>query len=298
MTRVSTISLALCLSMAVFATRPVMAADPTTSDCLSANEASLTARSQNKLRDARTALLKCAAPSCPADVRDECIRGVNEINAALPTLVFEVKDATGADLIEVKVTMDGEPLADRLDGTALPVDPGAHTFSFEAAAGQAKVDKQLVVREGEKDRHERIAFGGPPAPAPPSRAAGTVLDSAPSGNASPSSRLGPQRIGAIAAAGVGLVGVALGIGFAADSSSKHDSAHAVCPQTQCPPGTNGVDLWNQAISAGNIATAAFVVGAVGLAAGAALWFTAKPKARRVETQLGLALGMLQIRGTW
>ena len=121
------------VALTVVAARSADAADPTTAECLSANEASLTARSQQKLRDARAKLLTCAAPSCPRDVRDECTRGINEINAALPTIVFEAKDDAGADLIAVKVTMDGEVLTDHLEGTAIAVDPGAHTFAFESA---------------------------------------------------------------------------------------------------------------------------------------------------------------------
>ncbi len=303
MTRHPQIILATCLSWVAVGARPVHAADPTTGECLSANEASLNARSQHKLRDARANLLKCAAPSCPADVRDECTRGVNEINAALPTIVFEAKDASGADLVAVKVTMDGELLSDHLDGTALVVDPGAHTFSFEAP-GQPKVQKQLVVQEGEKDRHERVVLGTAAATTPvgpatgDSTAPGAMLASSPSGAAGgPPFGLGGQRIGALVAAGVGVVGLGLGIGFGLDSRSKHDSAMQVCPDPKCPAGSNGADLWNQAISAGNISTAAFIVGAVGLAGGAALWFTGKPESSG-GTTVGLGPGTLQMRGSW
>jgi hypothetical protein len=152
-----------------FADRPAHAADaaraPTTAGCLAAAESSLALRSQHKLRDARAQLLICSAPSCPADVRAECIRRVAEINAALPSVVFEAKDGDGNDLVEVTVTMDGQPLADRLDGPALVVDPGVHSFVFEAS-GQPAVRKQFVIREGDKDRRERITLGAVAA-APP-----------------------------------------------------------------------------------------------------------------------------------
>ncbi len=145
-----------------FADRPVHATDaaraPTTAGCLAAAESSLALRSQHKLRDARAQLLICSAPSCPTDVRAECIRRVAEINTALPSVVFEAKDGDGNDLVEVTVTMDGQPLADRLDGPALVVDPGVHSFVFEAS-GQPAVRKQFVIREGDKDRRERITLG-------------------------------------------------------------------------------------------------------------------------------------------
>ena len=115
-------------------------------------------RNHHKLRDARAQLLICSAASCPGDVRDECIRRVGEVNVAMPTIVFEPKDAASSDLSAVKVTMDGAPLAERLEGTALSIDPGEHTFTFDTP-GQPPIQKQFVIREGEKDRRERITFG-------------------------------------------------------------------------------------------------------------------------------------------
>jgi hypothetical protein len=304
------LSIRLCLSLCVLAAtalaeRPARAADPTTSDCLAASESSLALRNQHKLRDSRAQLLICAAASCPADVRQECARRVSDVNAAIPTIVFEARDSAGNDLVAVKVTMDRQPIADRLEGTALSIDPGAHTFSFETA-GQAAIQKQFVIREGEKDRRERLVFGAAsvatvpaPAPAPASILASSPGTPPPSDGASHG--LGTQRILAIVAAGVGVVGLGVGIGYGVSSRSKHDSASKVCPNPQCPDG-NGVDLWNQAISAGNISTAAFIVGAAGLAGGATLWFTAPHRAggaaETAGTQVGLGPGMLQMKGVW
>ncbi|MGO9836766.1 MAG: hypothetical protein ACLP1X_21430 [Polyangiaceae bacterium] len=143
------------------------AADPTTSDCLTANEGSIKLRADHRLREARAQLLICAAASCPADIRNACTQRVGKVNDAIPTVVFEVKDANDNELTAVAVTIDGQPLVARLEGTAISLDPGEHVFGFEAA-GQAKVEKRLVIHEGEKDRRERVVMGGaavaPPAP--------------------------------------------------------------------------------------------------------------------------------------
>src|SRR5882724_2327615 len=93
-----------------FSAPSAQAADPTTADCLTANEKSIQLHSEHLFRAARAELLTCAAGSCPADIRTECTRRVAELNTAMPTLVFEVKDANGADLSDVKVTMDGAVL--------------------------------------------------------------------------------------------------------------------------------------------------------------------------------------------
>jgi hypothetical protein len=293
MTRTQPFVLAIYLALTVLGARTARAADPTTAECLAANEASLSARSQQKLREARSKLLVCASRSCPADVRDECTRGVNELNGALPTIVFEAKDGTGADLIAVKVTMDGEVLTEHLEGTAIPVDPGAHTFAFEAA-GQPKIEKQLVIREGEKGRRERIVLGAGAAVAETS-APGATLTSSPAPE--PSSGLGGRRIGALVAGGVGVVAAGVGIGFGLHSKSKHDEASKICPDPQCPD-MNGVTLWNQAVSAGNIATGAFVAGAVGIAAGVTLWILGAPESPGGGTQVGFGPGTLQLRGSF
>jgi hypothetical protein len=299
-------------ALALAAARPARAADPTTADCLGASEGSIALRNDHKLRAARAQLLVCSAASCPADIRAECARRVGEINVAIPTIVFEVKDPTGHDLTAVRVMMDGQPLAERLEGIALSIDPGEHAFSFETA-GQPPLETRLVIREGEKDRRERIAFGAPAAVAGTTggtaAATGATLaasGSAPSGGgangangANGDRSLGNQRIGAIAAAAVGVVGLGVGIGFGLSAMSKHDDAAKICPSSSCPD-QHGVDLWNQAVSAGNVSTAAFVVGAVALAGGAVLWFTAKPAAHGGEpgVSVGLGPGGLSIGGTW
>jgi len=145
------------LTTSLFAALPARAADPTTADCLSANDNSISLRSQHKLRAARAELLICAAANCPADIRNECARRVTEVNTSMPTIVFDAKDASGNDLSAVRVTMDGQVLVERLEGTALSIDPGEHNFVFETA-NQQPVQRQFVIREGEKERRERIQF--------------------------------------------------------------------------------------------------------------------------------------------
>jgi hypothetical protein len=214
----------------LLARRPARAADPTTVDCLAASERSLTLRNQHKLRDTRAELLICSAPSCPADIRAECLRRVAETNVAIPTIVFEAKDASGNDLSAVKVSMDGQTLAERLEGPALSIDPGVHVFTFETP-GQPVVQKQFVIREGEKDRRERITVGAITAgtPAAPSTQAASAENplipkaepaTVPSAVASTSS--GAQRDVGVVLGAAGVAGLATGVifSFVYDSRAK------------------------------------------------------------------------------
>jgi hypothetical protein len=81
--------------------------------------------------------------------------------------------------------------------------------------------------------------------------------------------------------------------FGLQSMSKHNDASNACPD-KCTDQA-GVDLWHSARSAGNVSTAGFVIGVVGLGAGAALWFTAKPSA---TTQVGFGPGSIELKGSW
>lgn len=275
--------------------------DPTTADCLNAHNSSVELRNAQKLRGARAQLLICAAQSCPTEVRKECLRHADEVNAQIPTITFEPKDAAGHDLIAVKVTMDGEPLADRLEGMALSTDPGVHTFVFETE-GQTPVEKQLVVREGVKDRRVSVVFGAAlAAPIPPAtqRIVGPVSVPAATdvGGRPVGSALGTQKIAALVAGGVGVVGLGLGTVFGLVAVSIKNDAQNACPGACASQ--DGVDKWSNAKTAAQLADVFFVVGGVGIAGAAALWFTAKPPATgEPATQVGFGPGGVQVRGTW
>lgn len=123
--------------------------------CISAYEQTQTLRKASKLRDARDEASKCAQESCPAVLRADCTKWLSELEASVPTVVFEVKGSAGEELTSVKVTMDGAVLVEKLDGRAAAIDPGKHVFKFETADGKAKPFEQtIVIHEG--DRGKRI----------------------------------------------------------------------------------------------------------------------------------------------
>jgi hypothetical protein len=284
---IRTISFHAAVALLLLVPVPARAADATTADCLAANNSSIDLRNDHKLRAARGELLICAVASCPTDIRKECLRRLDEVNAQVPTITFETKDASGQDLSAVKVTMDGQPLADRLEGTALSIDPGEHIFTFEAA-GQPAVRRQFVILEAQKDRRESITFGEPtrilePLEPPPQPAS-------PQG-------LGTQKILAVVAGGVGVVGLGVGSVFGLMAVSKKNDAQNACPN-DCAD-QNGVNLWSHAKTAAQVSDIAFIVGGVGMVGGTSLWFTAKPQSGRgPSAQVGLGPGSVQLKGVW
>jgi len=248
-------------------------ADPTMSECLSANESSIHLRGDHKLRQARDEALICASPSCPDEVRATCEQRITELIATIPTIVLLAKDGAGHDLSAVRVSMDGELLAERLDGTGVAVDPGPHAFTFEVP-GQPPVEQSFVIGEGEKDRHETITLSvlPPVASATPSR----ILQ-APVGT--PTTRSSPdrkQRIAGITVGAVGVVGLGLGAVFGGLTASEWSSAKQVCAgrSVSCTKSGPGFEDESSAESSGTISTVSFIAGGVLAAAGVVFFVTA------------------------
>lgn len=266
-----------------------LAARPTTAQCLAASHTSLELEKNHHLRAERKQLLVCAAPSCPVDIRKDCLRQVDAVNARIPTIVFGAKDPSGADVAAVSVTMDDEPLADRLDGTPLAIDPGTHSFTFRME-GQAPVTKTFVIQEGQQDRREIVTFGTPvvvPVPIVVRAPVATPSTQASAG-------MGAQMILALVATGIGVAGIGTGTAFGVVALSRKNAAQSECPG-QCAT-QDGVNKWNDVMAAGNVSTIGFVVGGVGLAAGVVLWLTAPSFGG--STQVGLGPGELRWRAVW
>lgn len=129
-------------------------------ECAQASEAAQALHLKGKLVEEREKLVTCARAECPGIVRSDCERWLADAEKALPSIVLDVKDAREKDVAEVRVTIDGRVVAERLDGRALPLDPGLHDLKLEHGADPALVDSVLV-REGEKGRVLRYHLGAP-----------------------------------------------------------------------------------------------------------------------------------------
>jgi hypothetical protein len=118
--------------------------------CAAAYEQAQEQRQRGAFGEARGRLSACAAATCPAFIVKDCRRWLDEVDVAQPTVVLAVRLA-GRDLERVTVRSDGRVLAQRLDGRALPLDPGKHALSFEAEGAVAR-SLQVIIAEGQKNR--------------------------------------------------------------------------------------------------------------------------------------------------
>lgn len=173
-------------------------------ECAAAYEGSQVARSEGRLRAAQRELRSCTRASCPEFVRTDCARWLGEVESALPSVVLVAKSG-GAEVEDVTVAFDDEQLLARLDGKAVPVDPGRHVLTFRRGA-QPPVSLVVVIREGEKNRPISVELAAPvPAAPPPPPAA----DTAPRAGAGvlPHVLLGVGALGVAGFATFGLLGM-------------------------------------------------------------------------------------------
>lgn len=284
----------------------VLADVPTKQECVAANESAQELRREGKLRETRAQLSVCISASCPGPVREDCVARLAETEAAVPSVVFDVRDDTDRDLSAVRVTMDGQPLADRLDGGAIAVDPGPHHFVFEAQRFRTET-RDLVLREGVKNRRERVVLVAE-APATPTGGVGASATSSAVGEAPGEQGHhdgSTQRTVGLALGGAGALGVVVGGIFGIVSKITYDHARSSeCGSAARYPNakqcsTAGVADVQAANGQATVSTVGFIAGAVLLGAGAFVYLTA-PKAGDVA--VGPAVGSegagLVARGRW
>ncbi len=266
------------------------AADPTKDECIDANETAQSLRKSENLREAEQRLLVCVAASCPGPVRDDCAQRLTEVRSVMPTIVFVVKDEADQDLSAVRVTMDGAPLADKLDGTAIALNPGQHQFVFEAE-GRTREERALLVREGERDRHERIVLTA--TPAAPQESAPVPVESSPADGH-------VQRIAGIAVGVAGAVGIVFGSVFGIVAKGTYD--HALSTECNSDPNDckpTGIADGHTAFGQATVSTVAFVAGGVLLGGGALLYFTApRSPGVTVGPTVGVGTAGLAVGGRW
>lgn len=309
---------AFCLVVSVTAVLSLawspLLADVTKDECVDANGKGQQLRRELKLSAARIELRTCASPSCPAIVRDDCARRLDELDKAQPTIVFEVTDTAGSDVSAVKVTVDDNPLADRLDGTAIPVDIGEHVFRFEVAEHPPAV-RTLIIAQGEKSRRERIVLEGATAPA---LAATSPATPSPSGasrdanatvvsgvgssaneaneTASGRGRMGAHEILGLVAGGAGIAVTAVGAVFAGLASSQWATAQRECP-THSECSQQAIAERDDAARSATVSTVTFIAGGILLATGVTLVLTA-PKSNQASVALSAAPGGVGLVGNF
>lgn len=136
---------------------PALAQDK--QQCITASETAQKLRDQHKLSQAREQFLVCARDACPPVIKQDCTEQAQKIADKMPSIVVRAKGKSG-DLVNVTVSMDDKIITAKLDGAAVQVEPGIHKIKLEAP-GEASIEQQVVIAEGEQNRVLDFSFGGP-----------------------------------------------------------------------------------------------------------------------------------------
>jgi hypothetical protein len=261
-------------------------AESVKAQCVQANTDAQSLRRDGKLAAAREQLRFCSQSKCPGLVVADCVKRLDELDTAQPSVVFDVVDAFGAEVNDVTVSIDGKALLDKLTGAAVNVDLGEHELTF-SAPGRPPVEQKVVFREGEKGRHLRVTLGAAPGSEPSAAAVVALTDATPV-ESEPTAATGGD-VGTVAATGrdskktigyaIGGVGVASlaagGVFGILAIQAKQRQLDNCSTSVKCSNYDAAASAHNNAHTYGTISTVTFIAGAAATATGLVLVLTSK-----------------------
>jgi len=246
-----------------------------------------------KLASAWTKYLE-AAPAARAAGNPEREAVARERAAALAPrlakMVVEV-DPKLNGLAGLEIRKDGVLMGIAQWGLELPADEGTHKLLAQAP-GYKPWEGSIVVKGEATITRALVPMleVDPTADIGASDVGGRVNVGKPRG-------LGPQRIAAITAGGIGVLGLGGGAFFGLKARSKKSTADKYCTGSDCTSQV-GVDAGDDARSAGSISTVLVAVGAAGVATGVILWFSDPGSDGREGAAVSVGLGSIELKGTW
>lgn len=237
------VSLILCASATSRAQTEATPAQPAASgdaksegdvaECAKEFEQAQEFRKTGKLSAASAAFIRCSQPICPKFIAKECTDGYSETQASLPSVVLRARGERGEELVDVAVQVDGGAARDRLDGLALPLDPGVHDFVFRIP-GREPLSVRTLLAEGERNKVVWADFRKPDSAAAPETPAGTAR---PADASRPASPLPLYLIG-----GAGLLTLGGGVILRVLADNEYDDLTAECKPNCTSEQVDSVDM--------------------------------------------------------
>ena len=270
--------------------RAVDASDKTT--CIAAFDSGQALRAAGKLTQALPQFSVCAREVCPRSLQKACVEQATESSALLPTVVLSATDAAHNDVTDVTVSIDGAIVATTLDGKAIPIDPGIHTFRFEKE-GRSPVEHRAVVKEAQKGQVIAVVLapvaavvqaGAPPVVVEP-------LSPTANGAGWSSTRWAAVGVGA-----VGVAGIAVGSVFGAMAFSKWSDAQSQAKSTATFRQANDTESTGR--SDATISTVAFIAGGLLAAGGVVLFVVSPSKGSGASATVAPTVGGISVVGTF
>ena len=223
------------------------------------------------------------------------LKWADALEPRLSKLAIQVP-AEVAALPGLAVTHNGAAVASA-DWGGFAIDKGSHRL-VATATGKLDWSVELDINnEGQTFtvkvpmlQDEKSAAAAPvvpatpesPAPAPPASPAATPASAPEATNASKQAAPPPPDaaddtgsgllIGGLAVAGVGVAGIAAGIGIGAAAKGEYDESETHCVDNMCTQ--EGLDIRDSARATGTIGTVVFAVGCAAVVGGGLMWLLA------------------------
>jgi hypothetical protein len=138
---------------------------PAVAECVAAHDDAGLLRRTDKWLDARAAMQRCADDACPIAIRSDCRTWLDELAAALPTLLVVVeRDDDGRR--PVRLELDGRSLELHEKHGPIEVTPGRHRLLL-SLDGYPAVTVEVTLAKGEKNHVVRARFLRPKVTVPP-----------------------------------------------------------------------------------------------------------------------------------
>lgn len=255
--------------------------------------------------DAFSKYLSQGGKEIDRDERSQVERDLKTLQAGVVylTLTFEPQ---GATLIDERLPQSGGAVVNRFAALGasmkLGVHPGHHRLTVELQGYDKAVWEVDAVAKQEQTHAFTLTLAQPAAPPPVVVA--PVAAVAPTAPAEASGGGNGLRVASYVALGVGAVGLGLGGVFALTAKGHYSDANDMCPTFPCELTTDEAakreQLGKDGDSAKTMSLVGFIVGGVGVAAGATLFVLSSGK----KSQQGLSvspvigLGSAGVRGSF
>ncbi|MGO9838730.1 MAG: PEGA domain-containing protein [Polyangiaceae bacterium] len=225
-------------------------------------------------------------PAVLASAREAARTEADGLEKRIPTVTLVASGP--AETTPLQVVLDGSTVKSETARLPRKLNPGHHTLTVSSPGfGPATAD--VTIAEGE-DRRVTVALRpialGETATTPVSEAAPPAPAQASHG----------VPVLAIVAGGVGVVGIVVGAVTALAATSKHTSLQGECNGSICPPSAQGdLDSFH---TMRTVSAIGYVVGALGIVGGAALWFFVPSRPSDTSARLWVGPGSAGVAGAF
>ncbi len=226
----------------------------------------------------------------------EARRRATALEPKLAYLTISVPQASQVEGLVIK--RDGEPIDAALWNQGVPIDVGGYEITGQAPGHEPWSTRVQVAANGarasvEVPRFKQLKDLASPAVTPTAPAATHDDGDTDSHDVVQASQFTTMRIAALAAAGLGLAGLASGAGFGLEATQLSHESNAICPAVMCGD-AHALDLNQRARTDALVSNISWAVGGAAVAGAVVLWFVGAPATTSETVSIAPVVGHGQL----